>query len=272
MEVVNNMNLYFHELKKLKRSTIIWGIVLLAIILLYMSFFPSMKDLGFDELIYEKMNLFPEAVLKALNLDNMPDFSNYLQYYAYVFQFIIMALYVYALVLGTSIISKEENEKTIEYLYANPISRKEIMTSKLLASFTTLALLMLSIFIFSYVLGIIFASSFVIIGLIKMMVFAFIVLIAYLSIGILLSVILKRMSQGPMIALGVFFGTYILGIISGIVEKLDFLKYVSPYNYAIPMSILRGDVDIIGMIISIFIIVICITLSYIVYNKKDMNI
>lgn len=265
------MNLYKLELRKQKKGFIIWTIALVCIILLYLGFFPSIKEAGFSDMMSEKMKLLPEALLKSFNLDVMPNFSDFMQYFAYVYQFIIMAVYVYALVLGTSIISREENEKTIEYLYANPISRKEIITSKLLSSVTMIFGLMASIFIISFIMGVTFADINIVGSLAKIIGISLIPTYAYLSIGLVLSVVLKRVNQGTMIALGIFFGTYIIGIMSGVIEQLEFLKYISPYNYAVPMTILRGEFDLIGISLGILLILVSIFTTYFVYQRKDLN-
>ena len=43
---------------------------------------------------------------------------------------------VHAAMLGADIISKEERDKTAEFLFVKPISRNKIIISKLLGSFS----------------------------------------------------------------------------------------------------------------------------------------
>ena len=266
------MKLFLFELKKSKKSIITWSIILIAILLLYISFYPSFSDSGFSELIEAKMDLLPDAFLKAFNLDVVPNFSILIEYFAYVFQFIMMALCIYATVTGISMLSKEESEGTIEYLYANPVTRREIVTSKILASISSLFIIMMSIFIFSLLFGAIFSGFGMFNDLVKLMGYSYYILLIYLSIGFVLSVIMKRVGTSSMVALGVFFGTYIIGVMSGIIEKLDFLKYVSPFNYAMPTDIIKNNVNNLGLIIGAGIIVISIVLTYKLYEKRDMII
>ena len=94
------MNLLKLELKKNLKGSIIWGIVLSGVLLLYLAFFPSMTDAGFSELLYSKLNMLPKGLLESLGLAEVPDFSIYgvLQLCFSIFSHCFA---IYAMILGT---------------------------------------------------------------------------------------------------------------------------------------------------------------------------
>lgn len=265
------MVLWLHELRKNKKSILLWSLIIAGVILLYMSFFPSMKDAGFNELLSEKINLFPEALVKSFHLDSFVDFSKYPMYFAYVFQFVLMAISIYALILGVNSLLREENEKTIEFLYANPVSRFEIVTSKLWAGITGLVFVYLSAYLFSIGIGLILGVKSFVPDVSRIFVYTFLPTLVYFALGMLLSSIMKS-NHGTTISLGVFFFTYILSVMSSIVEKLKFLEYASPNQYLVPVEIIKGNIDgtKIGLLVILFIVSIVGT--YIAYNKKQLYI
>ena len=128
------MNMFKFEFKRLLKGSIIWSLVCSALIVMFMLFFPSMKEMGMQELVGSKLEVLPEAFLEAFNISGATDFSNISDFSAYVLQYIIMAGGIYAAILGVSALVKEESEGTIEFLYSKPVTRNKIITAKVLAN------------------------------------------------------------------------------------------------------------------------------------------
>ncbi|HBY19606.1 MAG: hypothetical protein A2Y24_00085 [Clostridiales bacterium GWE2_32_10] len=270
------MNVYLVETKRLIKSFLIWSIVIIILLSLFMSFFPSMATSDMAELVKAKINAIPPAMRNAFGINQMLDFSDLLQYLAYVLQFIFIAACIYAAILGASALIKEESEGTIEFLYAKPISRVNIVTMKLLSNLTILLLFNLMI----YIVCIIFCEIFkepgyqYIIILTIMFKSMFATQMVFLGIGFLVSTILRRYSYAMPIALGIFFTTYILGIFSGVIDKIKWLEYLSPYHYTVPLTVLKqnGNIEPLKITLMLAIIASSIFFTYIRYYKKDLLI
>lgn len=268
------MNMYTTEVKRLFKSFLLWSIVVVIILSIFLAFFPSMANSDMAALVKAKMSAIPEAMRNALGIGNMVDFSDLLQYFAYVLEFIFMAACIYSGILGVSAIIKEEGEGTIEFLYAKPISRTKIVTVKILSTLTIVILFNILL----YIVCIAFAQAFKRPGYqyLNMLTIIFKsmlgVQVVFLSVGILFSTILRRYSQAIPFALGAFFITYILGTFSTIIDKLDWMKYLSPYHYAIPLNLLKsnGSMNATEMMLMFLIILLSIVGAYVVYKRKDL--
>ena len=270
------MNMFKFEFKRLLKGSIIWYLVCSALIVMFMLFFPSMKEMGMQELVGSKLEVLPEAFLEAFNISGATDFSNISDFSAYVLQYIIMAGGIYAAILGVSALVKEESEGTIEFLYSKPVTRNKIITAKVLANAVIF-------YIFLIILGAItMAVSAVVkpedIEMIDMFMdiktlYIGMALIGYsfMAIGFLISVFIKSSKKAIPIALGVFFASYILGIFSKLQDRLSGFIYFSPFDYAPPSEIIKNGFETKFIVIGLCIIFISITITYIMYNKKDFN-
>lgn len=271
------MNVFKFEVKRNIKSCLIWSIVCGLIIAFFLSIFPSMKDMGIQELVGIKLDALPSSMLKALGLEDMIDFTDILQYLAYSLQYIAMASYIYALILGVNSILEEESKGTIEFLYAKNISRKEIVSFKILSRSSILALFLLLLTLFTFVISLVFKpSNLEVLSLAKGMVELFVgigfVSFVFLFIGFFLSTVLRPNYNFTAISIGIFFMTYVLGIAGKLREGLGILKYFSPYDYAVATEIVKSGFEVKYIIAGCTIIILCLIASFIVYEKKDMKI
>lgn len=271
------MNIFKFEFKKNIKSLIFWIIGASFIVILYMSLFPSMKDMGIQELMGAKMDSLPKAVLDAFNFSSATDFSNINDYLAYSMQYIAMACGIYGAILGINSIIEEESEGTIEFLYSKPVSRMKILWSKVLTR-------AVYFYLFVFIVGIVTIGISLLvkpneietIDLITNIKTIFIGLsflgYIFMAIGILISTILKKGKMATSIGVTLFFGTYILGIISKLKDDFSFVKYISPYEWVIPSNIIKDGFNGKLILIGVLVIIISLITATIIYNKKDMDI
>ncbi|HSQ90294.1 ABC transporter permease subunit, partial [Romboutsia sp.] len=256
------------------KSFTIWTIVLIGLLSLFMALFPSMSNSSMTEIMQAKMDALPQSMLAAFGIETI-DFTDLLQYFSYTGQYILIATCIYAGILGANSLIKEESEGTIEFLYAQPISREKIVTIKLFATFTILYIMNIVLFVvtmiffemfkpdnYEYLMDLIFIYK----GM-------FLAQFVFLGLGFFISTIIKKVSSATPIMLGIFFSTYMLGIFSTIIEKLEWLKYLSPVHYVMPSEILKnnGNIELSYMIICVVIIVISILLTFYRYKRKDFE-
>ncbi len=271
------MNVFKMEFKKGLKPLAIWSIICILLVILFMSMFPSMKDSGMQELVNTKMGAMPPALLEAFNLKDVPDFSQLNQYFSYVFQYIVISGYIYASLLGAKSLIKEESEGTIEFLYAHPISRTKIVTMKILSSASLFYLFIMIIGIASTLMSLAvkpadLAITSLLIDFKLMFLGFFLVGLVFMSIGFLISVVIPHLRLAMPLSIGLFFISYLLGIFSGMIEKLSFLKYISPFHYAVPSEIIKNGIEPFYIIVALLIIIVSFIVTYLLYKKKDFRI
>jgi len=270
------LNMYGFETRRLLKGLLTWSAVVTLLLVLFMAFFPSMAESGLADLSKYKLDALPPAVLEAFGLSVTTDLSDLLQYYAYIAQYILMAAAIYALILGTSALIKEESEGTIEFLYARPVSRLEITTNKLLSIVTILWAFNLVTLAASVLLLHTFRDpGYEYLPLTLTMFSGMLAAqMVFLTVGFALSTVLSRDSNPVTVGLGLFFVTYLLGAIAAVNEQLEWLKYLSPFHYVQPTSILANEVTIEQVYLHIMLLttITAILFAYWRYRRKDLLI
>ncbi|NYN40103.1 ABC transporter permease subunit, partial [Salmonella enterica subsp. enterica serovar Typhimurium] len=84
--------------------------------------------------------------------------------------------------------------------------------------------------------------------------------------------VLRSAKQASPVALALVFLTYILGIMAGLNDKVDFFKYFSPINYAIPSEVMDKGISGTNVMISCSVIIVMVAATFILYNKKDLKV
>src|SRR4030067_2154603 len=143
-----NTNIYRHEFLTRLKSVVIWSLAMAIIIVFYFSLFPVFADQA--ALMNEFLARYPAQLRAAFGLDKI-DLSTVLGFYAFIFMFVQLCLAIQASNYGFGLVSVEENELTADFLLSKPVSRTRVMTSKLLAAFTSLAITDLVIWVCTYV-------------------------------------------------------------------------------------------------------------------------
>lgn len=263
------MNIYWHELKANRKSMMIWSISLMLLAVLYLSFFPSFsKD---AEQFVKILEGYPEAVRIALGV-NTANFFTLLGFYCFPLAFITLCGAIQAMNLGTSIISKEIRDKTADFLLTKPVKRSEVVTSKLLAAFTTI--IITDVFYFTAASFMAFQVkeadfSFKIFTMLTMTVLF--VQLMFLVIGFIVSVIFQKIRSVLTVSLATVFAFYFLGMLSDTSGETA-KRFISPFKYFDTSYILKNaSFEGEFLLAEGIIILIAVALSYFIYAKKDIH-
>jgi len=270
------MNLFKMEMRRNFRTLAIWSAVCGALTLLLTLLYPAMLSSDMLALFNAKIASLPKEMVDMFNLSS-EDIRQLPQFFAYFFQFVLMAACVYGATLGLSVISREENEGTIEFLYAKPLRRSRIVTGKLLSAIATFAIYFVVVTI-GGVIGCLAVKpeaqdTVTLLTAVKsVMAGGFIAGLTYMFVGIALSVALRRAKHAASLASALFFGTYIVGSIPKITGVLDFLKWISPVNYVTPGDIVMDGVNGGYALILAAVMTVAAGLTYMAYNRRDLMV
>ena len=175
----------------------------------------------------------------------------------------------FACLCGAGILSKEERDKTAEFLLTHPVSRKRIVTEKLAA--LLLQITAMNMVIYALAVGSIAAVGEEIpwkeINLLHLAYYLLQLQLAGICFGI--SAFLPKGSAG--IGLGIAAMMYFLNLIANIADVAGFLKYITPFGYCEGADIvstgrLDGGMLAVGAVMGIGGIVA----AYLKYTKKDI--
>ncbi len=129
-----NKHIYFKELKRNRKQFLLWAAILSVFCCLIISFYPSVA--GNQELIDNSMKMVPKNLQKAIGM--RPDqWSNVLNYIAtyYTFHITILST-IFSIIVAGTMVAKEEGKGTADFLLTRPVTRDQVVASKLLAYFT----------------------------------------------------------------------------------------------------------------------------------------
>jgi ABC-2 type transport system permease protein len=257
------------ELKSNLKSLFFWSLGILFIvgdgIVEYDGFQKSGNAIGS---IIEAM---PESLQVILNMDQL-DITDILGYYTVFFAYLVILCAVHAVMLGSSIIAKEERDKTAEFLLAKPISRERIILFKLVAGLIQLLIINAVAWISTFI-GISFYEegngmeiAFLMIGL-------FLVQSIFLLIGTAIAAVCREPKMTMSLSAGVLLILYIASVLGSLYSRLDFLQYFTPFAYIDAHQLINGegfDGRFIGIAITIMAALFTITLRG--YLRRDMNL
>jgi len=215
----------------------------------------------------------PKALIDAMSLRAF-NLTTVTGFYGLMFLYFGLMGGMAAAMWGSDIISKEERDKTVEFSLVLPVSRSRVITAKALAALVNCILFVLVTWAVSLVAVQKYQPDqafYKFLGLEMEAMFIFELI--FLAIGLMLGCAMKRYKLSGSIAVAILLVTYFLSIMSGMQEKLDFLKYFSPFRYFDAGELLRsGRMDTTYLFISAVIILVSVVAAYWIYNKRDLYI
>ena len=263
------MNIFLHEFKSYLKSVSIWSVAIFFIILVYFSAFNSIAIEAED--FSRLMASFPEELLIAFGMTNL-DFTSVLGFFGVVFLFCQICLAIQASNYGFSLVSIEERELTADFLLPKPVGRGLILSAKLLAAFLALTVTNLSVWISSFIVinlvrdGRTYDVNALVLVLLTIVVFQ----LFFLSVGVLISLLMKRVRSVIPLSMALAFGMYVFNIFGSMLGD-DKLEIISPFTHFDANYIIKhGSYNLPLVSISLAVIVIAIPVSYLLYQKRNI--
>jgi ABC-2 type transport system permease protein len=260
------MALLLHELKQNKLSLIIWSAAIAFMLGVCVLIYPGMAE-QMKEISDMLTNM--GALSDAFGLDQL-GFTDFMGYFALEFgEMLCLGGGLFAAILGTGMLAKEEKDHTAEFLLTHPISRNSVLTSKLLAMLIQIILLNFSTVIVTIVCILAIGEQ-VQAGTLALLFLAALILqleIAAITFG--LSSLMRRGAIG--VGLGLALGCYFMNLMANLSEEMKFLKFITPYGYADSAQIAsEGSIQIKYLAIGLAVMAASIALAYKKYTSKDI--
>lgn len=262
------MNIFWHELKTYRSSTLIWTASLSLLVVLFMSLFPAMHS---DIQSFTKiLGNLPAPVREALGI-SLTDFFTVFGFYSYLLTFVTLAGAVQAMNIGIGIISKEVSGKTVDFLLTKPISRSSVITQKILAGFTTLIFTNVVFACASFIAIKIFSTDpFSNKVLLLLCLTLFFIQIAFYALGILIATLSGKIKSVISFSLPITFAFFIISSIGAIIGNTT-VRYLTPFKLYDPAYIIHhASFETKYVLIEISFVVVALIVGYIIFNKKEV--
>lgn len=261
------MTIVKHELRQGRTAFLLWtgsiGFLLAVCIFL----FPEMKgQMDSVSSLFSSMGAFTAA----FGMDRL-NFGTLIGYYAIECGNVLgLGGAFYASLCAVIMLSKEEKDRTAEFLLTHPVSRTRMISEKLLSVLIRITALNGIVWLLS--VGSIAAIGETVpwkeLNLLHLAYFLLQLELSAICFGI--SAFVRRGSLG--IGLGVAVIMYFLNLIANITEKASFLKYVTPFGYCSGADLVaNGSIDPAMAAIGILIGTAGVIAAYLKYTKKDIH-
>jgi len=264
-----NATIFKHEFGARLKSVIIWSVSLVILIVFFFSLFPSFSEQA--ALLNEMLAKFPPQLLEAFGMGNT-DLSSLLGFFSLLFTFVQLCLAIQAGNYGFGLVSVEENELTADFLLSKPVSRLQVLNSKLLAALASLLLTDVVVWFSSLASVTIFRSGhsydtgILLLILLSILIFQ----LVFLSLGLVISLLVKRVRSVTPYALGLAFGAYIINGFSGILGEVK-LEYLTPFKHLDPAYIIKHSAYNAPLVLlDVVVILVALVASYWLYINRDV--
>jgi len=258
--------IFQHEVKSHIKSLLIWSICVggvgLACILLFSSMQGDMESMAEG---FASMGAFSDAFgMSRLSIATLTGF-----YAAEVGTVHSLGGAMFAAIISTNMLSKEEDGHTGEFLYTLPISREKIMVSKA-------ACVVTHIIFFNLVCVVMYEIGFGILGEAiswkEFCLYHMMQIFLHIEVGTVCYCISAFMRKNKLgIGLGIVLLFYAYDMIARVVPDLNDYKVISPFSYANAADILStGEIEYLAVWIGVIVGGMSLLLARNVYTKRDL--
>lgn len=260
------MTIVRHELRQGKLSFLIWTACVGFLLVVCVFLFPEMKGQmeGVSDM-FSSMGAFSDA----FGMDRL-NFGTLTGFYAIECGNILgLGGALFASLCGAGILSREEKDRTAEFLLTHPVSRETVVTGKLAAVMGQVAGMNLVIYLLS--VGSIAAVGETVpwreLNLLHLAYFFLQLELAGICFGV--SAFLRKGSAGT--GLGIAIMMYFLNLVANIAEAAEFLKNITPFGYTEGTDIVNnGRLDGGRIAIGMVFMGAGIAAAYVKYGRKDI--
>ena len=265
------MNVFLKELKAHRRSLIFWCIGVFLMVAAGMGKYAGMAAGG--QSMNDLISKMPKAIQSIIGA-GVYDLSTASGFYGVLYLYLALMAAVHASILGAGVLSREEQDKTAEFLFAKPASRSRIVIFKLLAAFV-------NIIVFN---GVTLLSSLAIVGkyshgeavsddILKLMGGMFILQLIYLLTGTGISAVSRNPRAASSIATGILLATFLLSMGIDINNKLEGLKYFTPFKYFDAKTLIHGGSFGTGyLVLSALLLAGLLFITWNFYRNRDLQV
>lgn len=251
-----------------KLSIFWWSVGIAFFIFINMIFYPSFKQDA--EQLQQTFDNLSDSALQLLG--GSSDFFSPIGYLNSQVFFITLPILlgILAISLGSNLIAKEEQGKTIETLLSRPVSRSRFLLAKVLSGvfilfFVTLIGLITTVLSAELVDLEVTAAKMSLVTLV-----CFLMVLSFSAVAFILTATGRAKGASIGIATTVAFGGYIISSLAGTVDWLKAPAKLFPFEYYQSEAILRETYNWANVWFFVAVIAVLGILSWVIFKKRDL--
>ena len=259
----------FRELKANRKGLLIWMAGMLFMVAIGAAEYGTVVENS--ESIMPMMDTLPRIVKVIFGMDILP-IDTPLGYYVCMYLWYSMVAFAHAIVLGVTIIAKEERDRTAEFLYTMPYSRKIIISGKIIAA--AMNVLCMTIFTFLCIILTLVSQmngESIIPLILTTMIGMFFAQMLCLALGLLFSSLFNYHRTAMSIAISFFALSFVLATVIELVGNMEFLNFLTPFRYFFAPYVVTNGISSVYLLLSLFFAGVFIFLTYKLYEKRDIH-
>ena len=256
-------------LRSRRWSLLWWSIGIIAFVALELSVYPSVKNQA--QQLNELLDKLPNTVRSLFGADDLFSPVGYLNSGLF---YLLLPLFfsILAIGLGSSLIAREESDRTIELLLSRPISRGKLMLSKLLGGLS-ISLIIAAVSAIAIMIAVKAVSMAM--PLPRVLFATFMALLISLTFGMVAFAItcLGGRGRGAAIGAASLFAIrgYVVSSLESSVHWLTWPAKIFPYHCYNPSTVLNGEYTWLTACWFIFGILILGILSWLAFRNRDIG-
>lgn len=209
----------------------------------------------------------PKPLQIAFGMEKL-NFGSPLGIYAILFSYMYLTFSIYAASMFASIVSKEFTDKTAEFLFSLPVNRSTIIKTKLGVAILYLTTSLAVTFFASWVAFAVFIK----VGYTVQPLF---LICTALWLGAMFfgaaAYLLSSIYTKSRTAVGLVLGAYLLQVVISLKDSLEFIKYISPFDWFKGADIVNENtLSIPNCSLAVVAIIVCLWVGSNRFVKKDV--
>ncbi|HEX5164546.1 MAG TPA: ABC transporter permease subunit [Thermomicrobiales bacterium] len=211
-----------HQITRTSRGMLIWLVSLAAYGALIVAAFPSVK--GTTDL-----ESYPEALRDAFSLTTLDQIEPYLT--GQILSYLPLVIAFIPIMLFSGALAGAEERGSLDVLLGTPLSRRELVLTTFLTGAFNLFVVLLGLAIGLWLTSLAVDAGLSIRKALAGSLVAWPIGLAFGSVALLGSAVMRQRSRVLGLAIGLMFAMYALYVLSKLVDSLDWLKWLSAFHY-----------------------------------------
>ena len=260
------MNIFLFETKRGLKSVLIWTVSMSAAVFIFVQMLPAFLDQA------SEFSKYLEGYDKLLEIFGVSadSFTTATGYFAYLMTYMSICAAVFGMSAGMLTFSAEFRLKTSDFLLTKPVKRTEVFVAKI-GSVAVRAILLDVLFaMFSYA-ALSLQAEVNLAAFVLMMLAMVILQFNFVFMGVLLSVVMRKIKAVMPITMGITFGFFILTAMERVFDK-EFITYILPFSQFDFNEILADtSLDLLHTLACLGFTIISGILAWLMFVKKDIH-